>query len=512
MRLAAIDVGTNSVHMVIADVSADGRIQVVDRMKEMVRLGRRVFTTGMLTEQAMDLAVQTLITFGRLAHARRVERMRVVATSAVREARNGADFVRRLRRETGLRVEVISGTEEARLIFRAAHHALGLDESPYLLLDIGGGSVEIGLVEEGRPRWLRSLPLGAARLTERCFSKDPPTASQVRKLEKTLRRSLGDLLTDARRAGVTRVVGTSGAIATMVAMAHAAKGREPVRLHGARATAVELRRLRRRVLAVDAQRRSDLAGMDPKRVDLMPAAIVVVDFVLQHTGAPELAVCGWALREGVLLDLAGSRAKVARGASANGVRRRSVEALAARFGPNAHGRQVARLVLSLFDGLAPYLKLPATFRELVWYAALLHDIGHSIDHDRHHRHSAYLIRSAELLGFEPIEVEIMAEVARGHRKQSPKLDDPNLRLLPPRARRGVRALAALLRIGDALDRTHFGVVRALDVLEDGGRLVIQVDPVGEGAELELWAAERRIDLLRRLLARDVVLQVRPPAA
>ncbi len=177
MRLAAIDVGSNSVHMVVADVAADGRIQVVDRVKEMVRLGRRAFTTGRLTLEAMDRAVYTLRTFGRLARARRVERLRAVATSAVREARNGAAFVRRLRRETGLDVRVISGAEEARLIFRAARHALGLEGGPILLVDVGGGSVELVLAQDGRPVWLRSLPLGAARLAERFMPSDPPAAA-----------------------------------------------------------------------------------------------------------------------------------------------------------------------------------------------------------------------------------------------------------------------------------------------------------------------------------------------
>src|SRR5207253_1976248 len=238
VRLAAIDVGSNSVHVVVADVSTDGRVEVVDRVKEMVRLGRRTFTPGRLPPAAMDLAVGAVKTFARLAHARRVVRMRAVATSAVREARNGMAFVRRLRRETGLPVKVITGAEEARLIFRAAQHALGLRGGPHLLLDVGGGSVELVLVQQGRPLWLRSLPLGAGR-------------------------------------------------------------------------------------------RAELPGMDAKRVDLMPAAAVLADFVLARTGAAELMACAWALREGVLLDLAGVRRDPVAGAERD--RRRAVEALAARF-------------------------------------------------------------------------------------------------------------------------------------------------------------------------------------
>ena len=505
VRLAAIDVGSNSVHVVVADVSADGRVEVVDRVKEMVRLGRHTFTTGRLPAAAMDLAVGAVKTFARLAHARRVVRMRAVATSAVREARNGMAFVHRLRRETGLPVKVITGAEEARLIFRAAQHALGLHGGPHLLLDVGGGSVELVLVHEGRPLWLRSLPLGAARLAEHFLASDPPTARQVARLEKHLERELGSLLTSARHAGVARVIGTSGTVNTLVAMAAAARGQDLPRLHGARATAREVARMRRRLLALSAGRRAELPGMDAKRVDLMPAAAVLADFVLARTGAAELMACAWALREGVLLDLAGVRRDPVAGAERD--RRRAVEALAGRFaGANPHGRHVARLALALFDGTAAALGLPARARELLHHAALLHDIGHAIDHNRHHHHSCYLIRNVELVAFDPLEIEIIAQVVRGHRKQVPKLADPEVQALPRAARRVVRGLAALLRTADALDRTHFSAVRRLRVALSTARLVIEIEADAEEAELELWAAERRADLLARLLDRPVVLR------
>ncbi len=504
MRLAAIDLGSNSVHMVVADVSADGRIQVVDRVKEMVRLGRRSFTTGSLGNEATELAARAVTTFGRLARARHVQHLRAVATSAVREARNGAAFVRRLRRETGLPIEVISGLDEARLIFRAVRHALGLEDGPYLLVDVGGGSVELTLVEDGRAVWMRSVPLGVARLTERFLPKDPPTGRQVRALERHVIRSIGDLLDRARRRGVVSVIGTSGTITTLAAMARAARGEDPGRLHGASVTREEIRALRQRLLAVDARARAELPGMDTKRVDLMPAAAVLLDAILARMRVPELTVCGWALREGVLLELARVNGP---GAGTRLGRRRAVVALAQRYaGDNAHGRQVARVATMLFDGVAPLLKLPPRARELLEYAALLHDIGHAVDHGRHQRHTYYLIVNSELLGFDPEEIEIIALVARGHRKQVPKVSAPELAAVRSVNRKVVRGLAALLRIADALDRTHFGVVKSLVVDKASGRLVLHVDAGGENAELELWAAERRVDLLSRLLDRRVILR------
>jgi exopolyphosphatase/guanosine-5'-triphosphate,3'-diphosphate pyrophosphatase len=291
-------------------------------------------------------------------------------------------------------------------------------------------------------------------------------------------------------------------------MAAAARGAEFGRLHGVRVTAGEIRRLRRRILGVGTAKRADLPAMDAKRVDLMPAAAVLVDTVLARAGVPELMACTWALREGLLLDVA--RVGAAPRGRQGSARRRSVEALAARFaGENGHGRHVARLALMLFDATATALRLPAGARELLEYAALLHDIGHAVDHDRHHRHSCYLVRNAELLGFDRLEIEILAQVVRGHRKQAPKPSDADVAALPARARRTVRGLAAILRVADGLDRTQFGVVKALSFSHTAGRLTIAVDSEGENADLELWAAERRIEFLARLLERSIVLRVAP---
>ncbi len=503
MRLGAIDVGSNSVHMIVADVSPDGHLEVVDRVKEMVRLGRLSFTTGCLTDESMDLAVRALLNFKRLLELRKVDRVRAVATSAVREARNRADFIRRIKRETGLTLEVISGLSEARLIFQAARHALGLDGGPHLLIDLGGGSVELVLVLDRRPLWMRSVKLGAARLTERFLIGDPPSPADLSRLEAHLERAIGPLMRMARSAGVVRAIGTSGTINTLVAMARAARGEEFGRLHGAGASAGEISDLTRALVEANADVRADLPGMDAKRTDLMPAAAALVNFIMKTSGAPELVACSWALREGVLLGLA----QKIDSRSAADARRRSVGALAARFaGANEHGIQVARLALKLFDAIAPVLGLPESSRELLEFAALLHDIGHAIDHDRHNRHSYYLIKNAELFGFDADEIEVIAQAARGHRKQAPKLDSPDLKSLSLARRRVVRGLAAILRVADALDRSHFGVVKNIEVRYSPGRLIVGVDSKPENADLELWTCEKRTDLLSRLLDRQVVFQ------
>jgi exopolyphosphatase/guanosine-5'-triphosphate,3'-diphosphate pyrophosphatase len=502
MRLAAIDVGSNSVHMLIADVNRRGDIEVVDRAKEMVRLGRKSFITGRLTEESMELTVRSLSYFKRLLKIRKVNRMRAVATSAVREARNRAAFIERIRLETGIALQVIPGEEEARLIFRAARHALGLEGGPHLLVDVGGGSVELVLVKDGVPLWMHSVKLGVARLSEQFLTSDPPTAAQRKRLEKHLESEIGELMRTARKAGVVDAIGTSGTINTLVAMARAERGEELGRLHGASASAEEVARINRELYEADAAARAELPGIDAKRADLMPVAGMLADYVLRRSGAAELTACTWAMREGLLLDLAGVEDK----SGTVEVRRRSVEALAQRFnGANEHGKTVARLGRALFDETATELGLPESAGEILEYAALLHDVGHSIDHDRHNRHSYYLIKNGELLGFTPNEIEIIAQVARGHRKQAPSLDAPELRALGAGKRKLVRGLAALLRVADALDRSHFGVVKRLDVSYTPGRMTIVVAANGYKPDLELWTCERRTEMLAQLLDRQVVL-------
>jgi exopolyphosphatase / guanosine-5'-triphosphate,3'-diphosphate pyrophosphatase len=502
MRLAAIDVGSNSVHLLIADVSRDGHIEVIDRVKEMVRLGRRSFTTGVLSEEAMELAVRVLAHFRRIVEMRHVDRMRAVATSAVREARNRNQFIARVRSETGVPIEVISGREEARLIYHAAQHALGLEGGPHLLVDLGGGSLELVLVRNRQALWMKSAKLGAARMAEQFLLSDPPTSAQCERLLNHFEMEIGEHMRAARRSGVTRAIGTSGTINTLVAMARAIRGEELGSLHGSSATAAEIARLCRKIITSNTAMRLGLPGIDAKRVDQLPSAAMLADFVLRHSGAKELVACLWALREGMLLELAEATKR-----SAREIRSNSVKALATRFADgNLHGRQVARLALMLFDATGVALELPESSRELLEYAALLHDIGHAIDHDRHNRHSYYLVKNADLLGFEPVEIEMIALALRAHRKQSAQLDSPEWEALSAGKRRVARGMAAILRIADALDRSHSAVVQNVAVVYSPGRALIEIGSGREKADLELWTCERRMDLLAKLLDRRLSLQ------
>lgn len=509
MRIAAVDVGSNSIHMVIAQVDAGGRFRVLDRAKDMVRLGRKTLSRGKLSADAIEAGVRTLKAFRTLAERHGVSRITAVATSAVREAANGGVFIERVHDEVGLRVKVIPGREEARLIFLGVRHAIDLGSEPTLIVDIGGGSVEFILVVDGEAVALESHKIGVARLSERFLTADPPGGAALDALEGHLADHLDAMLGEFRRHRVRRVVGTSGTMLNLIGMVGHQRGEPPeLQLNNFTVTAGEMAKLRRQLGRATREERLKIKGLDAKRVDLIVAGAVLVDFVLQRLGARRLQACTWALREGLLLDfIARHRTHIEESEKYGTPRSRSVARLARHLGETGpHGPRVAALALRLFDQLATPLRTPAGARELLEYAALLHDVGHHIDHANHHRHSYYLIANGELFGFTREELEIIALVARYHRKAPPKAGDAEFRRLPARARQTVRTLSAVLRVADALDRSHFGVVRDVTVSRRNGRVTLGLTTTGD-AQLELWDAEQRVGPLRDVLGLDVELRV-----
>jgi len=506
MRIAAVDVGSNSIHMVVAQVEADGRFRVLDRAKDMVRLGRKTLSKGRLSAEAINAGVRTLSAFRTLAERQGVSRITAVATSAVREASNGGDFIARVEDDVGLRVKVIPGREEARLIFLGVRHAIDLSGKPTLLVDIGGGSVEFILVEQGEPLALESHKIGVARLSERFFSHDPPAAAEIAALETHLTDLLDPMLGEFRKHRVRRVVGTSGTMLNLIGIAGHLQGGDPPELHlnNFAVDAEAIGKLRRQLCRATRVERLKLKGLDAKRADLIVAGAVLTDLVLQRLGAKQLVACTWALREGVLLDfIARHRKHIEENERFSTPRGRSVARLARHLGETSeHGPRIARLALRIFDQLEDLLRVDHSARELLEYAVLLHDVGHHIDHANHHRHSYYLITNGELFGFSRDELEILGLVARYHRKAAPKPSDPEYRALAQKARHMVRALAGILRVADALDRTHYGVVRDIAASRRGRRVTLQVTTVGD-AQLELWEAQQRAGLLQDVLGLDV---------
>jgi exopolyphosphatase / guanosine-5'-triphosphate,3'-diphosphate pyrophosphatase len=513
MRIAAIDMGSNSFHMVIVE-SVAGAFHLIEQEKEMVRLGERTLSRGRLSADAMRRGLDTLREFKRLADAQGVDKLLAAATSAVREATNGEDFLDQVGREIGVWPRVVSGQEEARLIYLAVLHSVHLEGQRALVVDIGGGSVELTLGTGERMEWAVSEKLGVLRMKERFVDSDPLSSRDERRLAGYVEELVAPHTERARTAGFDIVVGTSGTILALGAMAHAAEnGSVPESLHHLTVPVSALHDLRKRLVASTLKGRRRLPAMDERRADIIVAGAVVLDTILQAVQAKQVVLCEWALREGLLIDYLQQHPRsVARAEAYPDVRRRSVVSLAEKCGyDEEHARQVARLALDLFDGTQGIHGLGARERGLLEFAALLHDVGRHISYPGRHKHTFYLIRNGDLRGFAPLDIEVLALVGRYHRQGTPRKKNAAFAALPGADRRAVRILAGLLRLADALDRSHRRVVKSLAVSGAGGVLRLRCEVEGD-ASLEQWAAGRRLELLARTLERPLRLEFVPPAA
>jgi exopolyphosphatase / guanosine-5'-triphosphate,3'-diphosphate pyrophosphatase len=505
MRLAAIDIGTNSVHMIVVEVRPDLSFETIDRDKEMVRLGAGGLDGRPLSDGAMGAALEALSRFRQLAVSRQVDEIIATATSAVREAPNGGEFLAALAARTGIRPRVISGDEEARLVHLAAVYGVNAATGNTVVVDIGGGSMEVTLGTGKEIRLARSFQLGVIRLTERFVTSDPLSERDERKLVKHVRGEVGEFADQVRAAGFERVIATSG---TSLALGEVAlSGRrlfDGEKIHHSRISAKELHRSRKDVVSRGMARRLRLPGLDARRADLIVAGAVLLDSVVRLLGAEEITLSDYALREGLVLDfIERNRGQIARTDRYPDIRRRSVFELADRCRwYQAHSEQVARLALSLFDQTRGIHGGTDREREWLEFAGLLHDIGGHIAYEGHHRHSYYLIRNGGLRGFEPEEIEAIALMARYHRRGQPRKAHGELSSMPRATRRAVRLAAAILRIAESLDRSHAQIVERVELRprRDGLKLVVHAKgPV----ELERWAAQGQLEPLAEVLGRDI---------
>jgi len=513
MKIAAIDLGTNSIHMVIAELTASGGFRLVDREAEAVRLGSGAMSTGVLTATAIDRALTTLRAYKRLARIHRVEEIVALATSAVREARNGEDFLRTVGRKTGIWPRAISGEEEAGLIFSAVLRSVHLDGRRAVVVDIGGGSVEIILGGAGGVDVSASLKLGVLRLTESFVRSDPISPRQARKLLAHVKKAVDPVARKIRKLKYDRVVGTSGTILALGRMVLAAQtGQRPESLHHVTLSADAVKAAGDRLASLDLRDRLKLPGMDRRRADLLPAGALILDAILSTLRAREIVLCDWALREGILLHYAERhRRELARAEVVPDVRRRSVIELSERWaGQDAHVLHVAKLSLDLFDATRRLHHLEAADRALLEYAALLHDVGHHISHRQHHKHSYYLIKNGDLRGFDPAEIEVMASVARHHTGGNPGKKRAEFAALGRADRRRVVVLSGLLRLAEALDRTHQQRVRSIRGGRGGVTMTLRCQVTGN-AELEMWGANRHLSALEDSLGIRLRLEAVPAA-
>ncbi len=484
MRIAAIDIGTNSIHMIVVQIRPDLSFEVIDREKEMVRLGAGGLDGRALTPEAMHAALQVLSKFRRLAESHRVEEVIAVATSATRESENGGEFLQAVTDHTGFRPRVISGTQEARHIHSAAVYGVGGPGDVAVVIDIGGGSVEITRGKGAAVELGRSFKLGVIRLTERFIKSDPLEPKDERRLVRHVEHEVGKYLDQIARARYDRVIGTSGTILSIGTVIAASEGGAPDKsLRNRRISAKQVRRLRKEIVGLSIDKRLRVPGLEPRRADLVVAGVILVDEILRRLGATELTLCDLSLREGLVLDyIAQHRKEIAQADRYPDIRRRSVFELAERcnYWPE-HSQQVARLAMALFDHV-------------------------HISYERHHKHSYYLIKNGDLRGFEPEEIEIIALVARYHRQATPKRGHDGFGELGRRSRRAVRTLAAILRLAEGLDRSHGQTITGLELRDRGDDDLLQVRTAGD-AELELWAAARHAAPFERMTRKPLRIEV-----
>lgn len=500
LRVAAIDVGSNAIRFMAVEFSGARQWVELDAQRVPIRLGHNAFLTGGLDEAAMSAAVAAMSSFRRAIDTLGIGLYRAVATSAVRESRNGGELVERIRRESGIRLETITGSEEARLVTVAVRDRLLLDDAPRVLADLGGGSLEVSLLRDGGVAWSESHTIGTVRMLEE-FSGADERPGAFRKL---LEEYLGTLrLPDMPEEKASReMIASGGNIEALAKLA----GIEPGEDRVSRLSVLTLRESIAALAELSCQERMDRFGISANRADVILPASLIYARVAELAGAERIVVPHVGVKEGVLLDLVEDHVhhalhqdrqerEVADGAVAIGRRYRFDE---------SHALHVARLSLLLFDQLQAEHGLGERDRRILLAAAILHDIGQFVAYRKHHKHSCYLILHAELPGLGEGEVPFAALVARYHRRADPEDHHEIFRDLGPPDRERVRKLAALLRIADALDREHHQRVRDLRVRRDGSGTTLHLNSEGD-LLLERWALRKKARLFESVFGGPLLL-------
>jgi exopolyphosphatase / guanosine-5'-triphosphate,3'-diphosphate pyrophosphatase len=512
LRVAAIDLGTNSFHMIIVEESREKGIVEIDRVKDMICIGRGSISTKMLNEEAMDSGVAALKNFLVLAsqHGVAPENVIAFATSAIREAKNRGEFLRRIKEETGLKVKIISGREEAEFIYYGVRNAVKIGKSSDLLFDIGGGSVEFVLVNHKGIQLLESRKIGVARMCERFVASEPIAVHDIKMLEQFFSAEMVSAVEKAYELKVTRAIASSGTAQNIARMICVMQGRESdASLNNSAFTRKEFEDLYKTVLPLGAAERKKMTGLDEKRVDLIVPGLILVDMIFRLFNLNEIVISDSALREGMVLHYLKhcNAAGIKLGDESElDIRRESVYELGFRCGwTREHAEHVARLSLQLFDRLAFLHHLEEPYRELLEYAALLHNIGTFISISSHHKHSQYIILNGELRGFSPSDIEIIGHVARYHRKSPPSEKHTVYSQLKPAHKRVVDVLSGILRLANGLERGHRQNIQKINIKVKGDAIILCLKARFE-PDIEIWAADLLKPWLETVLGKSITFQ------
>ncbi|TVP49647.1 MAG: Ppx/GppA family phosphatase [Mongoliibacter sp.] len=507
MNLAAIDIGTNSIHMIIVKVTSQQTFEVLVQEKEMVKLGVGVFANKMLSKKAFHNGIETIKRYVQLADEYGVEDIITAATSATREAKNGREFLDRLIEEVGLSPQMISGKEESRLIFLAVRKAIDLGKNNAMVIDIGGGSTEAVVGNKGSVLFKSSMKLGVLRLLDRVGHQGSLSNEEKDDLLQHIQNTAMKILTDAKAVGFSKVIGTSGSIRTLGEAALQMNGKNIINTVNAESVKVkDLEKITSQLLDLEPEKRSEIPGISENRVDAIHLGGLLLVELLKLADVKQLTLSDASLRDGLIIDYIEKNGQYL-GESVEGksVREKSSLLLAKRYDADIEeNKQVGRLAMQLFDQLKELHGMGDNARDLLYQSCLIYDVGTYVNFQDYHKHSKYLIMQGGMRGFNNAEILILANLARYHRKSGPKKRHKSFKKLNSKNRRIVKGLAGMLRIAVALDKTKNQWVENVYCLPEENKLTIRI--FGEGnMDLEIWEAQRFSDTLAKFL--DMKIEV-----
>jgi exopolyphosphatase / guanosine-5'-triphosphate,3'-diphosphate pyrophosphatase len=511
-NIAIIDLGTNTFNLLIAEVGERDEFTIRGKFKEPVKLGEGGINAGHITEAAFERGMSALGKFRKLIDSAKVSQVFAIATSAIRSADNGEQFIARAREEASVEVRPINGNMEASYIHEGVKNGVHLPVGEHvLLIDIGGGSTEFSISLDRQALLLRSLRIGAARLLEKVSPHDPIKAGERKELRQLIQKTAGDLVEELHEFDLHLLVGSSGTFETIASIIAYENGDSlsAEALNGYRFSADAVHKLGKRLRKATRKERLNMDGMDPLRVDMILMGVEILEYLLDHLPIETLMVSGNALKEGILFRyLKDKRNRLAEfmGRSEQNLRAKAVQNLAEKYDyVQAHTLQVSELATRLFEQLSPIHTFGPHEKELLQYAAVLHDIGHFINPSSHHKHGQYLIMNSNLYGFSTNELVVLANLVRYHRKSLPKSDHYHFNILPDREQHIVSYLAGMLRIADSLDKGHRNLVNNLQVNLQPEEILLQVH-APEDVSMEIENAWVQRELLEKTTGKKVKVE------
>lgn len=513
-RLAGIDIGSNSIRLMIVEVMENlSNYRVLDDHKETTRLAHGLTVSNKLTPEAMAHSLNALRRMKALVDAHKIDHLEVIATSAVREASNGQEFIQLIKAHLGLQIEVITPEEEGRLSFLSAHRRFDLHDQQVMLLDLGGGSGELIFAAHGVVEEIHSLPIGAVRMTEACIQHDPPRKSDLKALRKRLKKLLSDEMPVAA-FHPHYMIGAGGTFTALANISLRMRGLERRGVGGYEMTRSDVRHVLDHLCFLPLAARRTVPGLNPDRADIIIAGIAVIERIMKWMQVNRLVIHDQGVRDGLLLQMIEKH---------YGLRKleptptaedpEALQLAAKQFGTlcgldEAHATQITKLCGELFDGLQEPMRLPASEKTILLLAAWLHEVGTLVNYEKHHHHSYHLIVHGNIRGMTPRQREIVALVARYHRKATPKKKHEAFARLNSADQATVLRLAAILRLADGMDRSHTRSIKQVKCSVRGNlvHVAMQADSY---PEIDIWGASQKGRLFEKVFGKELELVWQP---